>query len=308
MDGPGAAADPAGIAALAAVCLALGAAVIVWRRRRAAAPPAVGTLDPQARNLLEARVPLYRRVPPALRAELDTRIHAWLAHVEFVGCAGLVVREDMRLVIAAQACIPALRLEPGVFDRLYGVMLYPDEFWVDETEVDEATGVVTQGSRALSGQTVETDRIVLSWRDVEDAAARDDGYNVVIHEVVHYLDHVGGGRASAQGGALAEEYAALCDAVARGESTLIDPYGAEDPVEFLAVSAELFFERPRPLQRRHPALYAALRTAFRLDPAAWPRTGKAPLAGMPRPRWLAHHRQDQATSDEQDRQRGDRGA
>ena len=127
-----------------------------------------------------------------------------------------------------------------------------------------------EGGRALTGQTVATDRIVLSWRDVDEAGARQDGYNVVVHEVVHFLDHASGGRASAQGGAMEREYQALCDAVDDGEETLIDPYGAEDPVEFLAVSAELFFEQPRRLRRHHPDLYAALRDAFRLDPADWP--------------------------------------
>ncbi len=149
-------------------------------------------------------------------------------------------------------------------------MLYPDEFWVEEQDVDESTGVVTEGGRALAGQTVATDRIVLSWRDVDEAGARQDGYNVVVHEVVHFLDHAAGGRASAQGGALEFEYQALCDAVDNGEETLIDPYGAEDPVEFLAVAAELFFEQPRRLRRHHPALYGALRDAFHLDPAEWP--------------------------------------
>ncbi len=259
-------------------------ALLAWfawrgdRRRRATLPTAATPLEPLQRSLLEARVPLFRRVPPELRPQLDRRIHDWLARVEFVGCGGLAITDEMRLVIAAQACITALGLEPDAFDRLHGVMLYPDEFWVEEQDVDEETGVVTEGGRALSGQTVETDRIVLSWRDVEDAATRQDGYNVVVHEVVHYLDHVGGGRASAQGGALAEEYQALCEAVDRGEDTLIDPYGAEDPVEFLAVSAELFFEQPRRLRRHHPALYAALREAFRLDPADWPppRAGQQP--------------------------------
>jgi Mlc titration factor MtfA (ptsG expression regulator) len=291
MDGVASLADAASparwaawVAAMAALCLA--AAWIARRRGRAsqsAAPPsaaspskALPSLGAAQRRVIEAGVPLYRRVPAGLRADLDTRIAAWIGRVEFVGCNGLEVSERMRLVIAAQACIPSLGLERTVFDRLYGVMLYPDEFWVEESEVDEETGVVTEGGRALAGQTVDTDRIVLSWRDVEDAADRDDGYNVVIHEVAHYLDHVGGGRASAQGGALAAEYAALCDAVDRGAETLIDPYGAEDPVEFLAVSAELFFERPRDLRREHPALYGALREAFRLDPAAWPHLGNAP--------------------------------
>lgn len=249
---------------------------LAWRRRRALAPAGVVALAPLQRSLLETRVPLFRRVPPELRPELERRIHDWLARVEFIGCGGLAVTDEMRLVIAAQACITALGLAPDAFDRLHGVMLYPDEFWVEEQDVDEETGVVTEGGRALSGQTVETDRIVLSWRDVEDAATRQDGYNVVVHEVVHFLDHVAGGRASAQGGALAEEYQALCDAVDRGEETLIDPYGAEDPVEFLAVAAELFFEQPRRLRRHHPALYAALREAFCLDPAGWP----PPRAGL----------------------------
>ncbi|MCU0758159.1 MAG: zinc-dependent peptidase [Steroidobacteraceae bacterium] len=261
---------------VAASALALAALLASHRRRTRIR--SVRTLEPAARNLLEARVPLFRRVPPGLRPELEHRIRDWLEHVEFLGCGGLAVRDDMRLVIASQACITALGLGRDAFDRLRGVNLYPDEFWVEEHEVDEETGVVTEGGRALSGQTVATDRIVLSWRDVEEAAARQDGYNVVVHEAVHYLDHAAGGRASSQGGALAAEYQALCEAVDRGEETLIDPYGAEDPVEFLAVAAELFFEQPRRLRRRHGALYAALRDAFRLDPAEWPppHAGSAP--------------------------------
>jgi len=281
MDGPGSLADAGDIApwfawALAAAGLSIVAAWLARRGRGVSPSTAAPGLAPAQRRVIESGVPLYRRVPAELRTELDVRIAAWLARVEFIGCNGLEVDERMRLVIAAQACIPALGVERTVFDHLYGVMLYPDEFWVEESDVDEETGVVTEGGHALAGQTVDTDRIVLSWRDVEEAAERDDGYNVVIHEVVHYLDHVGGSRASAQGGALAAEYTALCDAVDRDEETFIDPYGAEDPVEFLAVSAELFFERPRDLRREHPALYSALRQAFRLDPAAWPALGSAP--------------------------------
>ena len=54
----------------------------------------------------------------------------------------------------------------------------------------------------------------------------------------------------------------------RGKSVL-DPYGAEDPVEFLAVAVEAFFEAPLALRRRHAELYAMLSAYFAQDPAAW---------------------------------------
>jgi Mlc titration factor MtfA (ptsG expression regulator) len=154
-------------------------------------------------------------------------------------------------------------------DALHGVTLHPDEFLVEEREEDEETGVVTEGYRALSGQAQGSDRIVLSWRDVVDAETRDDGYNVVIHEFTHFLEHSHPGGDPTAHAALEAAHAALCDAVDRGEPTLLDPYGAEDLTEFLAVAAEFFFELPRELRARHPTLYVLLRDSFKLDPASW---------------------------------------
>jgi Mlc titration factor MtfA (ptsG expression regulator) len=176
----------------------------------------------------------------------------------------------MRVIVAAQACIPTLGSDEYPFDALHGITLHPDEFVVEEQDEDESTGVVTEGYRALSGQSLDTDRVVLSWRDVQDAETREDGYNVVIHEITHFLEASRPGGDAAAHAALAASHAELCRAVDRGEPTLLDPYGAEDLTEFLAVAAEFFFERPRDLREQHPTLYVLLRDSFRLDPAEWP--------------------------------------
>ena len=52
-----------------------------------------------------------------------------------------------------------------------------------------------------------------------------------------------------------------------GRSTVLDDYGATDPAEFFAVATECFFEKPRVLRKRHPALYEELKTFYRQDPA-----------------------------------------
>ena len=42
-----------------------------------------------------------------------------------------------------------------------------------------------------------------------------------------------------------------------------------DPVEFLAVAVEAFFEIPQLVRRRHREVYAILCAYFGQDPAAW---------------------------------------
>jgi hypothetical protein len=227
------------------------------------------------RVLLHGSLPLYRNMPAELRLRLEPLVREFLLDVDFVGCQGLIVTDEMRLVIATQACLLIANSGAGAFRSLRSVLVYPDEFLVEESNEDEA-GVVTEGTRVLSGQTFDTSRIVLSWRDVAEGCATDDAYNVVLHEFAHYLDHsVGlterGHRALAGWHAvLSREYAALCAAVDRGESTLIDPYGAEHIEEFFAVATETFFEQPRELQGRHTHLYAELQSFYKLDPAKWP--------------------------------------
>ena len=252
---------------------------LLWRRHRARAAPhgndgsdsaAPHALpDARLRALLDEHVRLWRRLPEPLRESLLPRVAEFMQRVPFEGAHGFAVTDTMRAVIAAQACIITLGQDDYPFEALHGITLHPDEFLVEESEEDEDTGVVTEGYRALSGQAHGSDRIVLSWRDVLDAGQRDDGYNVVVHEFTHFLEHSRPGGDPAAHAALQSAHAALCDAVDRGEQTLLDPYGAEDLTEFLAVAAEFFFERPRELRERHPLLYVLLRDSFGLDPAAW---------------------------------------
>jgi Mlc titration factor MtfA (ptsG expression regulator) len=239
------------------------------RRGRDSAAGATA-LPRDRRVLLQARVRLWRALPPELQERLLPRIEEFLARVPFIGAAGLTVTEDMRTIIAAQACLVTLGGEDAGFEALHGITLHPDEFVVEEADEDEETGVVTEGWRTLSGQSVDGERIVLSWRDVEEAEHRDDGYNVVIHESTHFLEQTRPGGDPAAHKALEAAHEELCDAVDRGEETLLDPYGAEDLTEFLAVAAEMFFSRPLELKARHPSLYDLLRVSFALDPAAWP--------------------------------------
>jgi MtfA peptidase len=240
-----------------------------WRLRHGPRTLAAGP-----RALLAAHCPLYRRAPEGVRLAAEGRTLELLERVRFIGCNGLEISDTIRLVVAFQASLLLGRCGSGVCAELSGVLLYPDSFLVPRSVIDDA-GVVTEVEEPLSGETLDTARIVLSWADVQAGLEDGDGCNVVLHEFAHFLDHALDGILSAPApgqtwhGILQREYAALCAAVDAGKPTLIDPYGAEDPAEFFAVATETFMERSRELATQHAELYRALTRIYALDPAAW---------------------------------------
>jgi len=273
----------AAIAAILAVALAVLAGLLVppllrRRRRRLAFGQA---LPEPLRIAITHNVPVTRSLPGDLVRRLEGLVIAFLGEKQFVGCNGLVLTDEIRGTIAAQACLLLLGRR-GLYDELQSILVYPGTFWVED-EVHDDDGLVTQRRRELSGEAWDSHRIILSWDDIEQTARRPaDGYNVVLHEFAHYLDAEGRGLAPLPPQAagrvrgidgwhedLVTEYATLCATVDRGEPTFLDPYAAEDEVEFFAVASEEFIECPAELRTAHPRLYALLCEFYGIDPAEW---------------------------------------
>jgi Mlc titration factor MtfA (ptsG expression regulator) len=237
---------------------------------------------PQAwRRVLQRRVPYLRRLPPDLQLQLKGHIQVFLAEKDFIGCRGQAITDEVRLVIAAQACLLLLNQpRPTCFPSLRQVLVYPGAFWVDRRHTDEA-GVVRDERQALSGESWSQGQVILSWDDVlESAAVPDDGYNVVVHEFAHQLDQEDGQANGAPpmrrkadqlrwSRVMRQAYGELQRQVDRGEETLLGDYAASEPAEFFAVASEVFFELPGQLRETHAELYQELVRFYRLDPLSW---------------------------------------
>jgi Mlc titration factor MtfA (ptsG expression regulator) len=236
---------------------------------------------PQAwRDLLLDRVPLYRRLPAADRKELHGLMQIFLGEKNFEGCAGLELADEMRLVVAAQACVLLLHREMDIFPRLASILLYPETYVAPRTY--EEDGLVTEGEEEMAGESWAEGALVLSWSDIiEDLESPGDGYNVILHEFAHQLDDETGaadGMPVMPDRRLAEEWAVIMqrefeqlqDDLQAGRPIFLDDYGASDPTEFFACTTELFFELPQDFQEEHAELYDLLARYYRQDPAAWP--------------------------------------
>jgi hypothetical protein len=270
-----------------ATFLILSAAAIVWilaapglrrwRRLRMAARP----VPPGWDKTLSRHLPIYRRLPPRLRQRLVGLMQVFLAEKPIVGCAGLQLTDDMRLSIAAQACVLLLNRDFSDYDGLDAVLVYPGGF-VSRHDYRNEAGLHVEEVRALSGESWESGKVILSWEDV-DEGARDacDGNNVVYHEFAHQLDQASG---------IANGAPPLPDETARrrwaevwsqaydlmrhhhgshGRQAPLRAYAGESPAEFFAVATEFFFEAPQRLREAFPALYEQLVLFYRLDPGTW---------------------------------------
>ncbi len=241
------------------------------RRRLRALPPPPGWAQ-----LIDG-VALLRRLPEADRSELVGHVHVFVREKKFEGCGGLTLTEEMRLVIAAQACVLLLHRDTDYYPALQAVLVYPSSYRAPVRE--EHGGVLTESEEARLGESWESGVVVLAWDEISEELARGEtGHNLVLHEFAHQLDDEDGiadgtpaldRRAAYRAwvAAFEDAYRALRSRATRGG--VLDAYGARNPAEFFAVAVEAFFTRGRHLRDDHPDLYEQLRAFFQQDPAAW---------------------------------------
>lgn len=247
-----------------------------WRRNQIK----LRDFPPLWTTIVENNLPIYHRLTFSERRRLKGHIQVFLAEKQFIGCAGLQVTEEMKLIIAAVSCLLLLNERGKYFSKLRSILVYPSAYLVNETTL--IGNYVTQERRvARLGESWTNDQLILSWEQVQqDTSNWRDGHNIVLHEFAHQLDQEEG---KAQGvpilpsnsdyslwaQVMTKEYQQLCHDVQQGAKTVIDSYGATNPAEFFAVATETFFEKPHQLLKKHPSLYEQLQRYYQLDSRRW---------------------------------------
>lgn len=248
-----------------------------------------------------AEQPFLARLNDDERVRLRALAEQLLMQKEWAGAAELTLTAAMQIRIAMQACLPILNLGLNWYRGWTSIVVYPGEFIVPRRIADD-TGVVHEYEEPISGEAWEGGPVLLSWDDATRAARAGAPYSVVIHEFTHKLDMLAGEPSGCppfdprlHAGLDAETWrATLDDAFERLNAELdliedripatmdpdsadadafyahlpLDPYAAQDPAEFFAVSSEAFFVDAARLQLAFPAWYELLVAFFRQDPLA----------------------------------------
>lgn len=230
-------------------------------------------------SAIDRNVPYARTLSAEDRRELAGSVQILLAEKNFEGCGGLVLTDEIRVTIAAQAAVLLLHRETDYYASLKSVLVYPSAY-VARSNAVQPDGTIRETPQARLGESWTRGAVVLSWSDVQSGAADPrDGHNVVFHEFAHQIDGEDGAmdgspalpsraRYREWARVLGGEYEQLVARIHDGHRSVIDGYGATNSAEFFAVVTEAFFERPNALRNKHAALYDELVAFYRQDPAA----------------------------------------
>lgn len=223
----------------------------------------------------------YRRLAPQDREHLRALTQVFVAEKNWEGCGGLVLTDEMRVTIAAQACLMVLSIPHDLYRRVESILVYPSTVVTPERPlgVFEISQTPRTGHVPILGQAQARGPVILAWDSVLQTARHpESGHNVVYHEFAHMLDLFDGHADGTPPLECTEAYRRWVEVCSReflrlrsladsGKRTFLDRYGAVNEAEFFAVVTEQFFDRPVELNDHHPELYLVLRDFYRQNPA-----------------------------------------
>jgi len=224
------------------------------------------------------RLPVVEGLAPEEDRRLIALAETFLEKKKLDPVAGLTMDDSMRRAAALIACLPILNLGLPLYDNWQTLIFYPYASFTLPEGVLDASGVVVT-DRPVDGVAWPNGPVVVSWLSIEKELENgwEHAGNVLIHELAHQLDFRSGffngqpplGTGMDQGvwhRVFSAAFDHLNDLLDREEPSVIFPDAGDNPAEFFAVVAEMFFSGPELLIQAYPDVYAQLVLLFRQDP------------------------------------------
>jgi Mlc titration factor MtfA (ptsG expression regulator) len=216
------------------------------------------------RQLLLKYVMFYQALPAMEKTRFEQSLRLFLQKVRITGVRTTVAEMDM-VFVAAAAIIPIFAFKDWEYRNIHEVLLYPGSF-----DKDYHTAGSGRNTLGMVGNGPLQNVMILSQQDLRNGFIKKTGTsNTAIHEFVHLVDKADGDTDGLPAALLPHRYALPwlkrmhreIQQIAAGKSD-INPYGATNEAEFLAVAAEYFFEQPHLMQQKHPDLFVLLQKIF----------------------------------------------
>jgi Mlc titration factor MtfA (ptsG expression regulator) len=211
--------------------------------------------------LLKQKNSYFKNLSAEAQERFIERMYKFMEDKYFVGREGLVITDEIRVLISASAVQLTFGLKDYTISHLHTINVFPKAFYSKLFDTS-FKGLTTQGG-VLS----------LSWDDFKDGYSDDqDKLNLGLHELAHALniDLDEDGTYDDHFSYYFEKWrsAAMNDfkRLKEGSITFLRKYGSRNLHEFFAVCIEHFFEAPSQFKRELPVLYGHTALMLNQDP------------------------------------------
>lgn len=231
-----------------------------YRRFKALQKP----MPEEWKKILTFHSAFYRNIDEQSRQRFDRDIRIFLGDFSIEGIRRQEIDMQMKLLVAsgfATLLNGRPDWEPPIKD---GVLVYPGERFNRDYKI---------GRGNFAGQATVNSPLIVTEESLEQSFTNpEDGYNVIYHEVAHYLD-MEDGRAEGIPAArmLPGELQRWKNIIhnewkeANQGRSFLGPYAGTNEAELFAVAVEFFFENPQLMTARNPRLYDMLKDFFNID-------------------------------------------
>ncbi|MCL1599497.1 MAG: zinc-dependent peptidase, partial [Actinomycetia bacterium] len=161
------------------------------RRRR----HAIEASFPEAwRAILDNDMAHWRWLDDAERRHLEDLIKAFLFDKRFEWVSGMVESEEVKVLVAASACLLILGLENAYYRDVGSIIMYPSSVVVEGRRSAPQPGQFeTDAIVPILGQSSLHGPMVIAWDSAKRSAAHPHtGHNVIYHEFAHKIDMADG--------------------------------------------------------------------------------------------------------------------
>lgn len=210
-------------------------------------------LPEDSKTILNQYVSYYKNLSIKQKRQFERRVALFERSKYFIGKNGLQVTEEMQILISATAVQLTFGFKYFQLPRFQTIYIYPD-IYIDRVTKRKHKGGVNPRAKSIS----------LSWNHFLDGFKNPhDGINLGYHEMTHALSlenrYTGNYAHSFINANVYQHWKDSAKLEMQKIKTSDNPffrkYASVNLEEFLAVTVEVFFEKPNEFKAYHPSLF-----------------------------------------------------
>lgn len=223
-------------------------------------------LSPPQTAILQNEFEFYNSLSQKHKRQFSHRMAYFISEKKFVGREGLQVSEQMKVLIAAVACMLSFGRKNYTFGLVEGIIIYPEAFFS------------TINQKYHKGEFNPKEQVVvLSWKDFKDGLKKgNDNLNVGIHEFMHAMQLEAKTSKDIDSARYKKHFQAILQRLTNqevrlklNETNYFREYAFTNQYEFMAVLSEYFFESPKDFKGAFPEIYAHLKKLLNFNFAGY---------------------------------------